>query len=99
MSHLPGVYQRVPNAVCTPCYISVGIDCGPYLKHSYRLDWQSFPPAVGVGGVIELVGSAPTARLLRIQGRLTLTVQFELRITVLLVRSKKWGGLGMRLHF
>jgi hypothetical protein len=49
----------VPNAVYTPYYISVGIDCEPYLKHSYAdLIGSRSPLLLELLGRFELVGSA-----------------------------------------
>jgi hypothetical protein len=72
VSHLPGVHRRVPNAACTPCYISVGIDCEPHLKHSYTdLIGSCSPLLLALVGQFELVGSAlivPTARCFKTNG-------------------------------
>jgi len=75
--------QHAPHATYT---VPVGIDCGPYLKHSYAdLIGSRSPLLLELVGRFELVGSAPivpTAWLQNTKVRLTLTAQFELRITV-----------------
>jgi hypothetical protein len=84
VSHLPGVHQRVPNAAAPHAtYL-------PYLKHSYtELVGSRSPLLLELAGRFELVGPAPivptalASKQTVSKVRLTLTAQFELRITVL----------------
>jgi hypothetical protein len=77
----------------------------PYLKHSYTdLIGSRSPLLLELVGRFELVGSAPivpTARCFKTNGfqGSSLTAQFELRITVLLVGAGRIGREGHSLHW